>query len=57
MSADRPTSGQSWIQGRAEGAGWQPLVFIALPARGRSGDKLDTGAAAPKAPAATGTKA
>lgn len=49
--------GQSWFQGRGEGAGWLHLVLIALPAGGCSGDKLDTGATAPKAPVATGTEA
>lgn len=49
--------GQSWFQSRGEGAERLHLVFIALPAGGRSGDKFDTGATAPKAPAATGTEA
>ena len=46
-----------WLQGSAEGEGRLPLVLIALPAGGRGGDKLDAGATAPEAPAATGTEA
>ena len=32
-------------------------MLVALPAGGCGGDKLDTGATAPEAPAATGTEA
>lgn len=46
-----------WLQGSAEGEGRLPLVLIALPAGGRGGDKLDAGATAPEAPAATGAEA
>lgn len=56
-SAGRPGQQAGRLQGRGEGAGWLHLMLVALPAGRCGGDKLDTGATAPEAPAATGTEA